>query len=65
MCPARKQSDYLIAGINSKGIQFYFTSPETYFRCKHKNTNNLGTKTMIKKIVFALVDEHVPSPQAK
>ena len=29
------------------------------------NTNNLGTKLIIEKMVFALVGEHVPSPQAK
>ena len=28
-------------------------------------TNNLGTKLIIEKMVFALVGEHVPSPQAK
>ena len=35
------------------------------FRYKHKNTINLGTKLIIEKMVFALVGEHVPSPQAK
>ena len=65
MCPARKQSDNLIAVINSKGMYFYFPSSETFFRCKHKNTNNLGTKLIIEKMVFALVGEHVPSSQTK
>ena len=32
---------------------------------KHKNTNNLGTKLIIEKMVFALAGHHVPSPQAK
>ena len=35
------------------------------FDIKHKNTNNLGTKLIIEKMVLALVGEHVPSPQAK
>ena len=43
----------------------FFPSSETYFRYKQKNTNNLGTKLIIEKMVFALVGEHVPSPQAK
>ena len=28
-------------------------------------TSTLGTKLIIEKMVFALVGEHVPSPQAK
>ena len=63
MSPALKQSYKLIAPLNSKGM-YFFTSSETYFRYKHKNTNNLGTKLIIEKMVFALVGEHVPSPQA-
>ena len=43
----------------------FFPSSETYFRYKHKNTNNLGTKLIIEKMVFALVGEPVASPQAK
>ena len=65
MCQARKQSDNLIAGMISKWVYFYFPSSETCFRYKHKNTKFLGTKLIIEKMVFALVDEHMPSPQAK
>ena len=48
-----------------QGDVIFFPSSETYFRYKHKNTNNLRTKPIIEKMVFALVGEHVPSPQAK
>ena len=48
-----------------QGDVIFFPSSETYFRYKHKNTNNLGTKLIIEKMVFALVGEHFPSPQAK
>ena len=65
MCPDRKQSDNLIARVSSKGMYFYFPSSETYFRYKYKNTNNLGTKLIIEKMVFALVGEHVPCSQTK
>ena len=48
-----------------QGDVFFFPSSETFFRYKHKYTINLGTKLIIEKMVFALVGEHVPSPQAK
>ena len=48
-----------------QGDVILFPSSETYFGYKHKNTNNLGTKFIIEKMVFALIGEHVPRPQTK
>ena len=48
-----------------QGDVIFFPSPGTYFEYKHKNTNNLVTKLIIEKKVFALEGEHVRSPQGK
>ena len=47
-----------------QGDVFFFLPQRPIFDINTK-TSNLGTKLIIEKMVFALVGEHVPSPQAK
>ena len=47
-----------------QGDVFFFLPQRPIFDINTK-TSNLGTKLIIQKMVFALVGEHVPSPQAK
>ena len=45
-------------------MEFFFLPQRPIFDINTK-TNNLGTKLIIEKMVFALSGEHVRSPQAK
>ena len=44
-----------VHAFQAQGDVIFFPSSETYFRYKHKNTNIIGTKLIIEKIVYALV----------
>ena len=59
--PSRQEKRQLDRRNKLQGDVIFFPSSETYFRYEHKNTNTLGTKLIIEKMVFALVGDNVPS----